>query len=175
MQQVYFDDVILHLGGRFDRVYHTLELAKANPAALVIISSEIDPVSIRRMCLDAGLKNIYFDYRCWDTVSEFTRFAGLFHRMRVKRLHVVTDQFHIERAMVIGRTVFKGGSMRVLDARSHTEDKGRVEPKSQVRKDWFRSAVWYYTGVLIYNPLIKWKRMPGIRESLRQLEEHLGV
>lgn len=165
MVQVYFDDVILHLGGRFDRVYHTLEMAKANPRALVIISSEVNPVAIRQMWQAAGLKNIMFDYRCWDTVSQFTMFAGLFRRMRVKRLHVVTDQFHIERAMAIGRTVFEGEAMQVLDARSHTVEEGRVEPRSQIRKDVLRAVVWYYMGILFYNPLIKRRRMPGIRAS----------
>ena len=67
------DTVILHLGGNVNRIDKTIELALANPNAVVVVSTEGSPSTVISRLDAAGIsRNRYIlDFKAWDTLTNF--------------------------------------------------------------------------------------------------------
>jgi uncharacterized SAM-binding protein YcdF (DUF218 family) len=155
-------DVILELGGNIARMDTALQQAKKCPSAKLIVSSEGSPDAIMQKVNNANLSwdRVLLDYNAWDTVTNFTKTLGLVRSYRPIRLYVVTDEFHMKRAMAIANAVYFLRGIKVVPV-PHPSDK-KNEPASLVRQDRFRAWLWRLTGFLKYWPDVLEQRWPGI-------------
>jgi uncharacterized SAM-binding protein YcdF (DUF218 family) len=156
-------DVIIHLGGDPNRVYETIQAAKNNPSALIIVSSEGNPVWVDQQLQAAGIsRNRYvFDFNAWDTVTNFTETKRWVMRQRPQKLFVVTNEFHMVRAEVIANYVFWKEGVTVV-ACPVANRAPRSESWQLVLSDAARALLWRLTGILIADGKVKADRMPGI-------------
>ena len=164
-------DVIIHLGGDPTRVYETIQTARDNPSALIIVSSEGNPVWVDQQLQAAGISRdrYVFDFNAWDTVTNFTETKRWVMQQRPQKLFVVTNQFHIPRAETIAYCVFwkegvKVVSCPVADRAPHSES------WQLVLGDVVRALVWRLSGILLFDPKVKVDRMPGISQEKASAE-----
>lgn len=157
---------VLCLGGNIDRLPHACRVAQTFPGSVLIISSEDDPERCLQIALSAGLprERIHLDYTAWDTCSNFWCTSHRIKRLGTTDLHVVTDGFHMRRAIGIARIVYAFTGIRCHPEPSSI---GNPEPWRLTREDWLRALVWRLTG---YQH--KWKdvyeqRMPYYEQLAR--------
>lgn len=159
--------VILHLGGRVSRIQQTALTALRHPAALVLISTESDPVGCLQALQTAGVarSRIWFDYRAWDTVTEFTLLDKLLRlRMGCTELWVVTDNLHARRARAIARCWALGRGIRVHSSTLQGVE-GEAERLGSLLGDCARVLVWRLSlgWINLASRQIKRERMPAIK------------
>jgi len=159
-------DVIIHLGGDATRVYETIQVAKDNPSALIIVSSEGNPVWVDQQLQAAGISRdrYVFDFNAWDTVTNFTETKRWVMRQRPRKLLVVTNEFHMPRAETIAHCVFWKEGLRVV-ACPMADRTPRSESWQLVLGDVARALIWRLTGFLIADGKVKADRMPGINQE----------
>lgn len=156
-------DVILELGGNPNRVNKTIEVAKLHPETLIIISSEIYPDILINSLNSAGIANnrILLDYQAWDTVTNFTTTYNLIKSFNPQKLYVVTEAFHMRRAMAIAGVIYFKRGIELIS--SPYETTHSPEPIKLTIMDFLRASLWRLTGRLLYDPAVKNERMPGIK------------
>lgn len=164
-------DIILHLGGNSARIEKTIEVAKQNPNAYILVSSEDSCLSISEKFKEAGIASdrYIFDFHAWDTVTNFTKTYNFIRRTLAAKLYVVTDQFHMRRALSIADMIYLWDSIDVVACPYI----GRTTPKESTRliiEDTLRALLWRLTGYLYFNKKIKEQRMPYLEQ-----EERLAV
>jgi len=158
---------ILHLGGNSTRIETTIEMVKQWPDALVILGTVENPVECFTRLRIAGVNRnrIIFDFRAWDTVTNFTVVRRILKEFKVEQLCIVTDTFHMRRSMLIARIVyFANSTIKEISAAYH-QDPAMVHAKDTVLRttvDVLRAVIWATTRILFYNPRIKAARMPSI-------------
>jgi uncharacterized SAM-binding protein YcdF (DUF218 family) len=159
-------DVIIHLGGDATRVYETIQTAKNNPSALIIVSSEDNPVWVDQQLQAAGISRdrYVFDFNAWDTVSNFTETKRWVMQQRPRKLFVVTNQFHMPRAETIAHCVFWKNGVEVV-ACPMADRTPRSEGWPLVLADVARALIWRLTGFLIADGKVKADRMPSINQA----------
>ena len=157
-------DVILELGGNAARLYRVVELAKKYPTTKIVISSEGNPEYVFLFLRNAGIdfNRIIFDFNAWDTVTNFTKTKGYITYLQPKKLYIVTDKFHMERAMHIARAVYFLSGIEVIAEPYYGSEPHPPEPRNHVRNDLIRAWLWRLTGFLHYYINVKTTRMPGI-------------
>lgn len=153
-------DIILHLGGNSARVEKTIEVAKQNPNAYILVSSEDSCLSISEKFKEAGIASdcYIFDFHAWDTVTNFTKTYNFVRRKLATKLYVVTDQFHMRRALSIADMVYLWDSIEIVACPYI----GRTTPKESLRliiEDTARALLWRLTGYLYADKKIKESRM----------------
>jgi len=153
---------ILELGGNINRLDTALELAKQQPDALIIISSEGDPAGCLAKLKAAGIPKDRFilDYKAWDTVTNFTTTLPIIRDQEIGELYVVTDLFHIPRSQVICESVYLGRGVV-----KHYVAHGTDDHKEPIWYDLFRALLWRFTGYLWYDEAVKDSRMPQIHSD----------
>jgi uncharacterized SAM-binding protein YcdF (DUF218 family) len=101
-------DVILHLGGNWRRIERTALEAQKHPDALVLISTEggkpqlLDYLSAKNI----SRERILIDDVAYDTVGNFTDTYQLVQKHKAKKVYVVTDDWHMNRAMSIASVAY---------------------------------------------------------------------
>lgn len=158
-------DIVLWLGGNFARGNKVAEIALQNTSTTVLVSSESDARACHQFLLNTGLPRERFilNYDAWDTVSNFTKTWPIVERLKAQHVYVVTDGFHMKRAMAIANAVY---CMRPVIAHAcPCSPIGKGEPEHRVREDRLRAMTWRLTG---YEP--RWAdvyeaRMPYYREQ----------
>jgi uncharacterized SAM-binding protein YcdF (DUF218 family) len=160
-------NVILELGGNTLRMKKAIELAQRYPDSKIVISSEGDPTGVHALLSDAGIADTryIFDFHAWDTVTNFTETIGLVKSFRPSVVFVVTDKFHMRRAMAVARAAFFFTRIAVVPEPYLGSEPHDPEPVSLVRSDRFRAWLWRLTGYLKYYPDVKEARMPGIERD----------
>jgi len=165
--------IIIELGGSPHRLNKAIEIYHQNPDALILISSECCP----QLCVDMLKKggvpesNYIFDFNAWDTLSNFTQTYKFIRSKGAKKLFVVTDKFHMRRSMTIANVVYFLTGVDVIPCESLEGDLNRVEPDSQVWKEFFRALGWKLTGYVNKNSNSYKTRMPTIEEYKRIAEK----
>jgi uncharacterized SAM-binding protein YcdF (DUF218 family) len=156
-------NVIIHLGGDPTRIYETIQTARNNPDALIIVSSEGNPVWVDQQLQAAGISRdrYVFDFNAWDTVTNFTETKRWVMQQRPRKLFVVTNEFHMPRAETIAHCVFWREGVRVI-ACPMADRAPRLESWQLVLGDVARALLWRLTGILLFDPKVKADRMPGI-------------
>lgn len=159
-------DVIIHLGGDTTRVYETIQAANDNPSALIIVSSEDNPVWVDQQLQAAGISRdrYVFDFNAWDTVTNFTKTKRWVMQQRPRKLLVVTNEFHMPRAETIAHCVFWKEGVKVV-ACPMADRAPRSESWQLVLGDVARALLWRLTGILIADEKVKADRMPGINQE----------
>ena len=141
---------IIHLGGSVHRLKKAIEIYRQNPGAFIIISSE----GGTQQCLDklnaAGIpsSDYIFDFNAWDTVTNFTATFDYIRKRGTKTLFVVTDKFHMPRAMAIAKIVYLFTGVKLVACESLEGDLKRVESKTMVNEAMIRTALWKFFGYL---------------------------
>lgn len=139
-------DAILVLGGSTEREKFTAELAHKYPNLPIWISSGAPREYTESVFAEAGvdLDRLHLDYQAVDTVTNFTTLADLFKDKGIKSVYLVTSDYHMRRARIIGEIVL--GS-RGIDLKPVTIPTGKVEePLSKAIRDGGRAVLWVTTG-----------------------------
>lgn len=153
---------ILELGGNPARLDTAISLLQANPNSYLVISSESPAEVVLSKLNAAGVQPECFtiDETAWDTVTNFTNTVPLVKKLGTTELYVVTDGFHMLRAMCIADFVyFKTGiavSAHPSSRRTHSE------PWSLVLQDTARAALYRFTGQTLYDQSVYDSRCAGI-------------
>lgn len=139
-------DVILHLGGNSRRIERTATEAKWNPGALVLISSEGDKPQILDYLGTRGIHadRILIDDTAYDTVGNITDTFSIVKREGAKRVFIVTDDWHMRRAMAIAMVAYAFRGITPIACPYHSgvfaKDPGNVP------WDVFRTLKWRIDG-----------------------------
>lgn len=161
-----YQTAILHLGGDVSRVRTTAVVLQQLRAGahdpLLIISSEEQP-SLVHATLDHSLHRLrpLWHYEAWDTVSQFTLVWSILEARGVRRLVVVTDHYHLRRALLIAAQVLAGRGIEVIGVPHLGGDLDKRERWGSVLRDQLRALVWAWTGWLWYEREIRAERAPG--------------
>jgi len=157
-------DLILELGGNPSRMYRVIELAQQYPSAQIVISSEGSPDLVVGLLRGAGISNDRFvlDFKAWDTVTNFTHTLQLVQSYAPQVVYIVTDQFHMKRAMAIAKAVYFLRAIRLVAQPYMGSEPHPPEPSELIRYDQIRSWIWRLSGYLQYDKAVKDQRMPGI-------------
>lgn len=137
---------VLVLGGATERERFAAEFAQKHPELPVWVSSGSNPEYAEWVFTEAGIDptRIHLDYQAVDTVTNFTTLADSFKTHDIRSVYVITSDYHMRRAQVIGEIVL--GS-RGIDVQPIIVPSGRSpEPIKKVVRDAARSVLWVVTG-----------------------------
>lgn len=106
-------DIILELGGDPRRNETAARLAKENPTALVLVSSD-GPIDVAASYYVGLESRVFWDFNAWDTISNFTETFDWIKSQSPEKLFVVTSSYHMKRAMAIACPVWFGRGVDVI-------------------------------------------------------------
>jgi uncharacterized SAM-binding protein YcdF (DUF218 family) len=137
---------VLVLGGATEREQFAAEFAKQHPHLPVWISSGSNPEYAEWLFTEAGIEptRVHLDYQAVDTVTNFTTLADAFKTQNIQSVYLITSDYHMRRAQVIGEIVL--GS-RGIDFRPVTVPSNKApESIKKVLRDGVRAVLWVITG-----------------------------
>ncbi len=146
--QIHFEqpDAILVLGGSEDREQFTAKFARQHPDLPIWISSGTPREYSEWVFSEAGvdLERLNLDYQAVDTVTNFTTLVDQLQQQGVHSVYLVTSDYHMQRARVIGEIVLgsRGIHLKTVSVPSATES----EPFIKVLRDGGRAILWVATG-----------------------------
>lgn len=136
---------ILVLGGEPTREKFAAQFALKHPQLPVFVSSG-SPEEYAQYIFDtAGVPRdrIYLDYRAVDTVTNFTVMVKELERRKITDVYVLTSEFHMPRAIVIGKIVL--GSRGIEMYPIAIPSKVASENPTKAVRDGLRSVFWLVT------------------------------
>lgn len=138
---------ILVLGGGTGREEAAAHLAATRPDLSVWVSSgDRNSTAAYTIFRRAGVSpsRVYLDYQATDTVTNFTTLAPQLRQRGYRHIYVVTSDFHIPRARVIGTLVLGHQSMTFTPLAVPSDRP--TEPWVKLVRDGGRSLLWIITG-----------------------------
>ncbi len=141
---------ILVLGGstkRLEREKFTADFAKQYPNLPIWISGGSPEGATKKVFIKAGVdqKRLYLDYRANNTVENFTTLVDDLKKRGIKKLYLVTSDYHMPRASVVGEIVL--GSRGIDFKTVSVPSQNNSEPVEKSIRDGVRSIVWVATGL----------------------------
>lgn len=139
-------EAVLVLGGAAERERFAAEFAKQHPDLPVWVSSGSNPEYAEWVFTQAGIDpdRIHLDYRAVDTVTNFTTLADYFKQSRIRSVYLITSDYHMPRAQVIGEIVL--GSRGIDFHPIAVPSNQSPEPITKVVRDAARAMLWVATG-----------------------------
>ncbi|AKG24595.1 hypothetical protein IJ00_12100 [Calothrix sp. 336/3] len=143
---------ILVLGGsttQLEREKFTADFAKKYPHLPIWITGGSPPRITRKVFIKAGVdsKRLHLDYRANNTVENFTTLVDELEKNGVKSVYLITSDYHMRRARVIGEIVL--GS-RGIDFRPvSVPSRSTPEPIEKSIRDGVRSIIWVVSGYAV--------------------------
>lgn len=137
---------ILVLGGSTQREQFAARLALQHPDLPIWISGGTPRAYAKNLFTKAGVDSsrLHLDYRAVDTVTNFTTLADKFQALGFKKIYLITSDYHMRRAQIIGQIVL--GS-RGIDFTPIPVATGRSpESLSKAIRDGARAVLWVVTG-----------------------------
>lgn len=137
---------ILVLGGSTQREKFAAEFARQNPDIPIWISGGTPKNYAQKVFANAGINStrLHLDYRAVDTVTNFTTLVDDFQARGIKKLYLITSDYHMRRAQTIGQIVL--GS-RGIDFTPVAVPSGRSpESMNKAIRDGARAMLWVVTG-----------------------------
>lgn len=137
---------VLVLGGATEREQFAAQFAQKHPDLPIWISSGSNPEYSEWLFAEAGIapERLNLDYQAVDTLTNFTTLVDTFKAHGITSLYLITSDYHMARAKVIGEIVL--GS-RGIGFRSIAVPSGRnPESLEKVARDAARSMLWVATG-----------------------------
>ncbi|MBD2091259.1 YdcF family protein [Microcoleus sp. FACHB-1515] len=137
---------ILVLGGSPDREVFAADFAQNHPDLPIWVSSGSNPEYAEAVFAEAGIdpQRIHLDYTAIDTVTNFTTLVDQFKAQGIDNIYLVTSDFHMRRAKVIGTIVL--GS-RGIDFEPIAIPTDRPpEAIDKAIRDGARAILWVTTG-----------------------------
>lgn len=139
-------EAVLVLGGSVEREAFAAQFAKEYPDLPVWISSGSNPEYAEWVFSEAGIgtERLHLDYQATDTVTNFTTLVDSFKARGIRSVYLITSDYHMRRAKVIGEIVF--GSQGISFKPVAVPSQYSPEPWSKVFRDAVRSVTWVVTG-----------------------------
>jgi len=137
---------IFVLGGGREREQAAAKLAQAYPQLPIWISSGSPPNWTKPYFQEAGisLSRLHLNYCALDTVTNFTCLVNELKQHKIHHVYLLTSDFHLPRAQVIGFFVFS--SRNIAFTPIGIPSRPRPEPWVDTLRDTFRSIIWVFTG-----------------------------
>lgn len=137
---------ILVLGGDPNRERFAAQFALKHPQLPIYVSSG-SPKEYSEYVFDrAGINRdrVHLDYRAVDTVTNFTTMVTDFQKQRISDIYVITSDFHMPRALVIGKVVLgsRGIQMHPVPVPTNVN----AEDSAKSLRDGLRSVFWLVSG-----------------------------
>ncbi|MEA5569632.1 YdcF family protein [Calothrix sp. UHCC 0171] len=141
---------ILVLGGsttRLEREKFTANFAKQHPNIPIWISGGSPKAPTRKEFSKRGvdLKRLHLDYDAVDTVTNFTTVVDELEARKIKKVYLITSDFHMRRATVIGEIVLGSRGIALKPVPVPSNDKS-PEPIGKALRDGARAVLWLTTG-----------------------------
>jgi uncharacterized SAM-binding protein YcdF (DUF218 family) len=137
---------MLVLGGATEREVFAAQMATKYPDLEIWISGGSNPEYAEWVFTEAGvdLTRVHLDDRAVDTVTNFTTLVDQFKAQGIDNLYLVTSDYHMRRAQVIGEIVLgsRGITFRTMPVPSHETP----EPLEKAIRDGVRAVLWVTTG-----------------------------
>ncbi|MBD2498406.1 YdcF family protein [Nostoc sp. FACHB-280] len=140
---------VLVLGGstrKLEREKFTAEFVRKHPKLPIWITGGSPPRTTRSVFVKAGVdpKRLHLDYEAVDTVTNFTSLVDDLKAKGIKRVYLITSDFHMRRASVIGEIVL--GSRGIDFQPISVPSKSPPEPIEKSIRDGARALMWVATG-----------------------------
>ena len=140
---------VLVLGGstkKLEREKFTAEFVRKYPNLPIWITGGSPPSSTRKVFAKAGVnpKRLHLDYEAVDTVTNFTSLVDDLKARGIKRVYLITSDFHMRRACVIGEIVL--GSRGIDFQAVAVPSEKPPEPLEKSIRDGARALIWVATG-----------------------------
>lgn len=137
---------ILVLGGSPTREKFAAQFALQHPHLPIFVSSGSPEEYAQYVFDSAGVSRsrIHLDYRAVDTVTNFTIMVTEFEKRKITDVYVITSDFHMPRAMIIGKIVL--GSRGIEMHPIAIPSKIQSENPAKTLRDGLRSVFWLVTG-----------------------------
>ncbi|WP_282561021.1 YdcF family protein [Trichothermofontia sichuanensis] len=140
---------VLVLGGAPEREHFAAEFARQHPNLPIWVSSGTNPEYAEWVFAEAGIaeERLHLDYRAVDTVTNFTTLADQLQAQGVRSVYLITSDYHMRRAVVIGEIVLgsRGIHFQPVPVRSDRSPES-PETLSKVVRDGARAILWVATG-----------------------------
>ena len=137
---------ILVLGGAPKREHFAAEFARQHPDIPIWVSGGSPREYTESVFADAGInpERLHVDRQAVDTVSNFTTLVDLFRAKGINSVYLITSDYHMRRARVIGELVFgsRGIDLRPIPMPSDQA----TEPMAKAVRDGARAFLWLTTG-----------------------------
>jgi uncharacterized SAM-binding protein YcdF (DUF218 family) len=136
----------LVLGGSPTREKFAAQFALQHPQLPIFVSSGSPEEYAQDVFDRAGIdrKRIHLDYRAVDTVSNFTIMVTELQQRKITNVYVLTSDFHMPRALVIGKIVLGSRGIQMHPVTIPSQIKSENPAKSL--RDGLRSVFWLVTG-----------------------------
>lgn len=150
-------EAVLVLGGAAERERFAAEFAKQHPNLPVWVSSGSNPEYAEWIFTEAGIdpNRVHLDYQAVDTVTNFTTLADYFKTRKIRSVYLITSDYHMRRAQVIGEIVL--GSRGIAFQPIAVPSERSPEPITKVVRDAARATLWVVTGETGSNLAAKFK------------------
>jgi uncharacterized SAM-binding protein YcdF (DUF218 family) len=137
---------VLVLGGATERERFAAEFAKEHPNLPIWVSSGSNPEYSEWVFAEAGISpdRVHRDYQAVDTVTNFTTLVNEFKARGITSIYVITSDYHMRRASVIGEIVF--GSQGIDFKPVAVESGQDPESWNKAIRDGARAMLWVATG-----------------------------
>ncbi|MFM2064072.1 MAG: hypothetical protein RLZZ507_3743 [Cyanobacteriota bacterium] len=140
---------VLVLGGstkRLEREKFTANFASKHPNIPIWITGGSPPSYTKEVFAKAGVdpRRLYLDYEAVDTVTNFTTLVDDLQSRGIKSVYLITSDFHMRRACVIGEIVL--GSRGIEFKAVSVPSKTAPEPIEKSIRDGARAMLWVATG-----------------------------
>lgn len=139
-------DAVLVLGGATERETFAADFAQQHPDLHIWISGGSNPEYTEAVFADAGIARdrLHIDRTAVDTVTNFTTLADKFKAQGINSVYLVTSDYHMDRARIIGEIVF--GSRGIAIKPVSVPSGETPESWLKVARDGARSVIWVITG-----------------------------
>lgn len=141
---------VLVLGGsssNLERERVAAKLALQYPDLPIWVSSgSTNENYVTRVFAKSGInpQRLHLDYQAEDTVTNFTTLVDDFHSRGIKRLYLVTSDYHMRRARLVGEIVL--GSRGIDLQPVVVPTKTSPETTKKAVRDGVRAVLWVITG-----------------------------
>ncbi len=141
---------VLVLGGsssNLERERVAAKLALQHPDLPIWVSSgSTNEKYVTRVFAKAGIspQRLHLDYQAEDTVTNFTTLVDDFRARGIKRLYLVTSDYHMRRARLVGEIVL--GSRGIDFQPVVVPTKTSPETTKKAVRDGMRAVLWVITG-----------------------------
>ncbi|TAF09405.1 MAG: YdcF family protein [Nostocales cyanobacterium] len=148
-KQFVHPQAVLVLGGStksLEREKFTADFVKKHPNLPIWITGGSPPIYTKQVFTKAGVdpRRLYLDYEAVDTVTNFTTLVDDLQDRGIKSVYLITSDFHMRRACVIGEIVL--GSRGIEFKAVSVPSKKTPEPIEKSIRDGARAILWVATG-----------------------------
>ncbi len=137
---------VLVLGGAKEREKFAAQFAQEHPDLPVWVSSGSNPEYSEWVFAEAGIdpSRVHRDYQAVDTVTNFTTLVDDFKAQGIASVYVITSDYHMRRAWVIGEIVLgsRGIDFKTVEVPSEQSS----ESLAKALRDGARAVLWVVTG-----------------------------